>query len=114
MTVRRGRLSRAQVAALPRLREHPEKDLQDAVIALLKMHRWAVYHTWDSRHSEAGFPDIIAVRGDRMLALECKSSKGVVTQAQRNWLEALEQVRWSTAAVVRPAPDLQEVEVLVR
>jgi len=51
--------------------------------------------------------------GDRMLALECKSKIGRVTAAQRGWLEALSAVRWSTSAIVRPAPTLDELEVLV-
>lgn len=41
----------------------------------------------------AGFPDLIMVRGERLLAVELKSGRGVVTDEQLAWLDALEGTR---------------------
>ncbi len=62
-----------------------EESLQGKVEHLLIIGRWAYYHTWRSDHSVAGFPDIIAIRGTRLLAIELKSSKGTLTPAQIAW-----------------------------
>ena len=62
-----------------------EESLQNKVIDLLKLGRWVYFHSWSSRHSVAGFPDIIAIRGTRVLAIELKSTKGKLTPAQIAW-----------------------------
>jgi len=59
------------------------------VITYAEFHGWLVYHTFDSRRSGAGFPDLFMVRGNRAVAIECKASKGRVTDDQRRWLQAL-------------------------
>jgi hypothetical protein len=66
------------------------------VLRQLKALGWAAYHTHDSRRSEAGYPDIAAVRGSRLLYAELKSRTGVLTVEQRLWLDAL----WSAGAEV--------------
>ena len=65
---------------------------QAAILQLARLHGWLAYHTHDARKSEEGFPDIIAVRGDRCLAIELKVGKRGVTDAQHTWLNALEDV----------------------
>jgi Holliday junction resolvase len=88
-----------------------EREWQRTVMALLELHGWGpIYHTWSSVHSPAGFPDLIAVRDNRILAIECKTQKGKVTDAQRKWLGALDGVKVIEAFVSRPAPDLSELE----
>jgi hypothetical protein len=64
------------------------------VLRRLKALGWAAYHTHDSRRSQAGYPDIAAVRGSRLLYAELKSRTGVLTVEQRLWLDAL----WSAGA----------------
>lgn len=66
-----------------------ERDLQRQIVNTAKMLGWMVYHTYDSRKSEPGFPDLIMVRGTICIAAEIKAQKGQVTQAQQNWLDAL-------------------------
>lgn len=50
----------------PRLPTSPrwvrERDFQAAVMELARLLGWRVYHTWDSRKSEPGFPDLVLVR----------------------------------------------------
>lgn len=55
---------------------------------------WSAYHTYISKRSQPGYPDIAAVRGSRLLYAELKSAKGVLTREQRAWLNAL----WSAGA----------------
>jgi len=71
-----------------------EKEFQAAVIALAKRHGFACYHTHDSRRSEAGFPDLVLLRGDVGIVAELKrSAKERPTAAQETWLEAWRAVR---------------------
>ncbi len=40
-----------------------EADFQGQVVELAQLHRWHVYHTFDSRRSHAGFPDLLLLKG---------------------------------------------------
>jgi hypothetical protein len=66
-----------------------EADLQSVVIELAELLGWLSYHTFDSRRSAPGFPDLILVRRDRCIAVELKSQRGKVTADQQTWLDAL-------------------------
>lgn len=66
-----------------------ERELEDAVEALARTCGWLVYHTHDSRRSEAGFPDIVMLREGRLIFAELKSQKGLLGREQRRWLSAL-------------------------
>lgn len=70
-------------------RGRPEDLWQAKVIELAKLYGWRWYHTYDSRRSNAGFPDLTLVKGDRLVFAELKSPKGRVSREQREWLEAL-------------------------
>lgn len=67
----------------------PEKNLQHQVELALATAGWLVYHTYDSRRSNSGFPDIVAVRGDRLIYRELKSQKGRLEPNQIKWRDAL-------------------------
>ncbi|WP_293849290.1 VRR-NUC domain-containing protein [uncultured Brevibacterium sp.] len=67
-----------------------EKQLQEHVVALARRLGWLVYHTFDSRKSEAGFPDLVLVR-DRTVFRELKSSSGSLSPAQQAWVSRLER-----------------------
>src|SRR6202042_3444903 len=66
-----------------------EKVFQGAVIALAERNAWKVYHTYDSRKSEAGFPDLTMARGRRVVFAELKSEDGRLTAPQLTWGELL-------------------------
>lgn len=66
-----------------------ERDLQALVVRLARSLGWLAYHTFDSRRSEPGFPDLVLVREDRVLFRELKTEKGRATPAQKTWLAAL-------------------------
>ena len=78
-----------------------EKDLESYAEGYLRSSGWMVYHTYDSRRSEPGFPDIVAIKGDRLLVLELKSAGGKVSEAQAEWLKAFAAVRRVDVFVVR-------------
>lgn len=67
-----------------------EREFQAAVIALAKVCGWMVYHTHDSRKSEAGFPDLTLVRPGRLIFAELKAADGRVSAPQATWMEALQ------------------------
>jgi hypothetical protein len=69
-----------------------EKALADAVRKLARAHGWLYYHTHDSRHSPAGYPDLTLVKGTRLVFAELKMPGQRPTVEQRQWLDALRQV----------------------
>ena len=70
---------------------HPaetEKDFQNAVVETAKVFGWeGIYHTFDSQRSEWGFVDLILCRPPRLLVVELKSLRGVLTGEQADCLE---------------------------
>ena len=82
-------MTRAKEIKIPAI---TEKQFTQQVIQLLRLCGFnLVYHTWNSMHSERGFPDIFAlrVRDKRLLFAELKSEKGKLTYEQARWSEAL-------------------------
>ena len=67
-----------------------EKQFQSHIVRVAKMRGWLVYHTFDSRRSAPGFPDLVLVR-ERVLFRELKTDKGRVKPAQKAWAEGLEK-----------------------
>ena len=65
------------------------KDFMPAVIALAKRCGWRVFHVFNSRKSEAGWPDLFMVRGPRCLIRELKVPPNKTTAAQDDWLDLL-------------------------
>jgi hypothetical protein len=90
-----------------------ESEHQEAVIDLAKMLRWRVYHTFDSRHSEPGFPDLVLVRGPRIVFSELKRDTGKITAHQASWLAGL-MAAGGEVYVWRPRDWDQIVETLTR
>ena len=63
-----------------------------------------IYHTHDSRRSDAGFPDLVLVKGKRLIFAELKydsvyedwddrrKRRATVSEAQHMWLDGLAKV----------------------
>jgi hypothetical protein len=75
-----------------------EKDLQRVVLGLFREAGWRVCHFSDSRRqvrpgvfvgdvNARGFPDVVAVRGSRVVFVELKSDSGRLSDDQRGWLD---------------------------
>ena len=73
-----------------------ERELQDNVIECARFMGYTlIYHTWNSRHSPSGFPDLVLIRPQspfdwRCIYIELKSEKGKLTEFQKEWREGLE------------------------
>lgn len=67
-----------------------ERELFESVRAHLDAFGWLWYHTYDSRRSGAGFPDIFAIRKGKALAIELKSQRGQLTDEQWRWFIAFD------------------------
>jgi hypothetical protein len=68
-----------------------EREFMSQVVQLAKHCGWRVYHTHDSRRSEAGFPDLVLVRRStcECVHAELKSDRGKPTAEQAAWLADL-------------------------
>jgi len=91
-----------------------EKDLQSAVVEVMQWKGWLTYHTHDSRRSNPGFPDLVAVKGSRVLFVEFKSEKGKMREEQLEWLSKLAKTTVEVY-VVRPSTEaafLEDVDVV--
>ena len=67
----------------------PEAHLQHLCLGLAAGLRMLGYHTHDSRRSQPGFPDIVAVGRRGVLFRELKKETVRVTKHQERWLKAL-------------------------
>src|ERR1017187_8180927 len=65
-----------------------EKQFAAQVEDVLKLLGYRYYHTFWSVHSVAGFPDYLALRGCRAVAIELKREGGKATPAQIEWIDA--------------------------
>ena len=100
-----------------------EADFMRTVLEYASLRGWKFVHfraglnrrgRWQTPISgEPGFPDVVCVRGDRVVALELKRQGGKATPAQLEWLLALDAVQGITARVVRPS-DWAWIEEMLR
>ena len=95
--------STAKGRGLPAVKPQTEKQFQNAVVQYARLRDWRIYHTYDSRRSAAGFPDLTLVRGNRLVFAELKSEKGKLTEAQEAWISDLRMVLGVGAHVWRPS-----------
>lgn len=68
-----------------------EIQLQQSVEELAGLLGWRFYHAHDSRRDNPGFPDLVLVRGTRVLWRELKREDGRVRPEQRQWLADLQR-----------------------
>jgi hypothetical protein len=74
------------------LRTVTERQFQSAVERELQRFGWLYYHAPDNKpirghiqNIKAGFPDLVAVRGTRIMFIELKRRTGATTPAQDEW-----------------------------
>jgi hypothetical protein len=69
--------------ALPK---QTEKQFMSQVVRYAELMGWRVHHTFDSRKSSPGVPDLLCIRRPRVVWAELKSDRGRLTDDQRAWL----------------------------
>lgn len=75
-----------------------EKDWQAQIIEIAELYGWFAYHTYDSRRSAAGWPDLVLARPStgELIYVELKTDKGRLTKAQQAWLRILQDCNQET------------------
>ena len=100
----------------------PESGLQADAEKLLSLFGWKFYHTRDSRGSEGGFPDLIALRTrraesytrlTRLIAAELKAEGEELKPAQQIWLDLFKAFGAETY-VWHPSDIMEMTKVLRR
>ncbi len=76
-----------------------EAEFQGQLIDLAHIYGWKVAHFRTARTLKGwvtpvsadgkGFPDLVMVRGNRLIAAELKSERGKTTEEQRDWMRSL-------------------------
>lgn len=66
-----------------------EKVWQRRIEQIAKGNGWTSYHTYDSRKSNPGYPDLHLVRGGEELYIECKTETGELSAKQIEWRDLL-------------------------
>lgn len=68
-----------------------EKQLQTAITAAAKRGGWLIYHTYFSRGSQPGYPDLHLVHPGLGISIfrELKTQSGQTSAFQKAWLAAL-------------------------
>jgi VRR-NUC domain len=83
-------MRRAALRRLPAGVPTDEKSWQAEVVDIATTCGWQRrYHTFDSRRSTPGFPDLTLVRPPRLIFAEIKTERGRVTRDQWGWLADL-------------------------
>lgn len=90
-----------------------EEQWQSQVLQLARLLKYRCYHTHDSRRSEPGFPDLVMVRGKRVIFAELKRETGRLTPSQHAWLRSLSEAG-QEAYVWRPSDFDKVMETLKR
>lgn len=100
------------------LRTITESHFQKWVQQVMTQKGWRWYHAADNiprggwkANIKPGFPDLIAVRGVRLLVAELKTETGKTTEHQDAWLEELNGTP-AEVYVWRPRDKSQIIEIL--
>jgi hypothetical protein len=101
-----------------------EKELQANIIKMAHALGWLVMHTRPSLNrrgqwatqltGDPGFPDLVLAKDEQVLIWELKTEKGILSDSQREWLNAISR-HTPMAAVIRPSDWLSgEVERILK
>ena len=80
-----------------------EAQWQQTVVEAAELFGWWVFHDYDSRRNQAGFPDLVLIRPPRVLFLELKRETGKLTRAQNEVLGMLAECPGVETRVARPS-----------
>jgi hypothetical protein len=89
-----------------------ERDFLATVRGLAELLGWVCYHTWQSIHSPAGFPDLVLVKPPRVIFAELKAGNRQPTPAQERWLNLLRECTGVEAYLWRPE-DWEQIQAIL-
>ena len=94
-----------------------EGDFQKTIIEVAEIHHWNIYHVAKVKgklrsKSSIGFPDLVLVRGGRLIFAELKVGKNNPTDDQMRWLTELRRAH-HYVYLWRPC-DWREIEEVLR
>lgn len=92
-----------------------EKVFRAQLLSMATLYGWEGYFTWLSIRSAPGFPDLVLVKGERIVIAELKVeklSKGKLTEKQARWLLAWWRTGKASVFVWRPSYMWQAQETL--
>jgi hypothetical protein len=78
-----------------------EAQFSQLVGEVARLGSWRKYHTFNSRRSAHGFPDLVLIRAPRLIFAELKTESGKTTAEQDVWLEALRALEGPTKGLVQ-------------
>ena len=91
---------------------HGERNWQRHIVEMATGLGWSlIYHTFESRGSQRGYPDLHMVRVPRSIFVELKTNKGRIRPDQQVWLDAL-QACGQEAYLWRPRDEDEAMEIL--
>ena len=100
-----------------------EKDFAKQVESIFNVFGWHWKHDLPAQRQSGrwatalsgskGFPDYIAVRGDRIVCAELKAPKGRLTEYQKEWIDLLEATGKVEVYVWYPN-DLEKIANILR
>lgn len=80
-----------------------EAQFQQQVVDLATLKGWRVFHTPDSRRTNAGWPDLAMIRRGDLILAELKSESGPIRGEQRQVLLELTPTPCTTTHLWRPS-----------
>ena len=111
--------------ALNRHGESNEAGWQYTVLGLARLYGWRTYHAPDNRPSGRtgrpqtlaapegrGFPDLVLLRGPRLVVAELKAARGRLGPGQADWLAAFREVGEGIGELLREVPVKRLEELL--
>ncbi len=100
-----------------------EREFQDQIVELGHLYHWQIAHFRPARKLDGswatpvsadgkGWPDLVLVRGDRVIFAEAKSENGKLSQEQREWLDLLKATKGVEVYLWKPSIFEDIVELL--
>jgi hypothetical protein len=106
------RLATASATAVFLGLRQTERGFQQQVVKYAKLMGWSCWYVTDSRHSPAGWPDLVMTRRPRVVFAELKSERGKLTADQRACIDEL-RACGQEAYIFRPS-HWESIEKLLR
>ena len=82
----------------PEDRSTAEAKLQDDIIDLAKKTGWRYWHDSSRKKNRKGWPDLVLLRGGRMVVAELKRQQYKPNESQQAWLDAFSAVAEAASA----------------